>query len=316
MTIHISKDGTGTFTTIQEALDSLSNHEGEDIVIRIHPGIYREQLTLTTPYVTFLGDDAENTILTYDLSAREVMEDGEKRGTFRSYSTLIDTHHFTAKNLTFENSAGPGDMAGQALALYVDGDRILFEHCRFLGNQDTLFTAPLPPKEIEPNGFLGPKQFAPRITGRQEYKDCYIEGDVDFIFGGAVAYFDRCTFFSKDTKKAINGYVTAASTPKDQKFGYVMNRCSFESNCPPGSVYLGRPWREYAKTVLIRCYLGEHICQEGWHDWGKESAHETCFYGEYESFGPGAVPEKRPSWVKQLTKEEAESFSKEQVLGD
>lgn len=124
--------------------------------------------------------------------------------------------NFTASNLTFENSAGPGTKVGQALALYVDGDRIAFHDCRFLGNQDTLFTAPLPPKEIEPNGFVGPKQFAPRINGRHFYQRCYIEGDIDFIFGGATAYFEDCEFFSKYTGQPISSYVTAASTPEGQ----------------------------------------------------------------------------------------------------
>ena len=314
MIIHISKDGTGDFSTVQSALNTLPADNRENILIHIHRGVYREQITLKTPYVTFQGDGAHQTILTYHLSAREIMPDGEKRGTFRSYSAFIDTHDFTAKDLTFENSAGPGTSAGQALALYVDGDRICFENCRFLGNQDTLFTAPLPPKEIETNGFLGPKQLSPRISGRHYYKNCYIEGDVDFIFGGAAAYFDQCTFFSKNTGKEINGYVTAASTPEGQKYGYVMDHCSFHSNCPPKTVYLGRPWREYAKTVLIHCFLDEHICPQGWHDWGKEMAHKTVYYAEYQSYGPGASPDKRAAWSKQLSEEEAGQYSAARVL--
>ena len=182
--IHIKQDVTGDFTSVQAALDSLPADNQEPVTLFIHKGIYREQIHVTVPYVSFTGESAEETILTYGLYARMPSDDIGKLGTFRTYSCFIDTHDFTASNLTFENSAGPGTKVGQALALYVDGDRIAFHDCRFLGNQDTLFTAPLPPKEIEPNGFVGPKQSAPRINGRHFYQRCYIEGDIDFIFGG------------------------------------------------------------------------------------------------------------------------------------
>lgn len=312
--IHIAKDGTGDFKSIGEALRSLPTDPTEEQVLYIHKGFYEEQISITVPYVTFIGEDAESTILSYGLYARMTMEDGMKRGTFRTYSCLIDTHDFTARNLTFENSAGIGTDVGQALALYADGDRLFFENCRFLGNQDTLFTGPLPPKEIEPNGFLGPKQHSPRINGRHYYKNCYLEGDIDFIFGSATAYFEGCTFFSKYTGMEISSYVTAASTPKGQEFGYVMANCRFEGNCPPDNAYLGRPWREYGKTVLINCYMDGHICKEGWHDWNKEAAHKHTFYGEYGSYGPGAVMEKRPDWIHRLTEADLKRFTKEVVL--
>lgn len=312
--IHISKDGTGDFTSIGEALRSLPTDHTEEQVLYIHKGFYEEQIAVTVPHVTFVGEDAESTILSYGLYARMTMEDGMKRGTFRTYSCLIDTHDFTAKNLTFENSAGIGTDVGQALALYADGDRLFFENCRFLGNQDTLFTGPLPPKEIEPNGFIGPKQHSPRINGRHYYKNCYLEGDIDFIFGSATAYFEGCTFFSKYTGMEISSYVTAASTPKGQEYGYVMANCRFEGNCPSDNTYLGRPWREYGKTVLINCFMDNHICKEGWHDWNKEAAHKHTFYGEYGSYGPGAEMEKRPDWIHRLTETDLKSFTKEAVL--
>lgn len=312
--IHISQDGTGDFRTITEALASLAPETASPQVLYIHKGFYEEQITVKIPCITFMGESAEDTILSYSLYARMVMEDGGSRGTFRTYSCLVDTHDFTAKNITFQNSAGKGTDVGQALALYADGDRLLFENCRFLGGQDTLFTGPLPPKEIEKNGFLGPKQFAPRINGRQLYKNCYLEGDIDFIFGGATAYFENCTFFSKYTGKEISSYVTAASTPEGQEYGYIMENCRFESNCPPDSAYLGRPWREYAKTVLINCYIGHHICKEGWHDWNKETARDHAFYGEYGSYGPGAAMEMRPDWIRRLAKEDLQRYTKEAVL--
>ncbi len=313
--IYISQDGNGDFRTITEALASLPKDSSSQHIFFIRKGIYRERISVAVPYVTFIGEDPENTLISGSLHATMKMEDGSKRGTFRTYTCLVDTHDFTAKNITFENSAGKGTDAGQALALYADGDRLLFENCRFLGGQDTLFTGPLPPKEVEPGGFTGPKQFAPRINGRHFYKDCYLEGDIDFIFGSATAYFENCTFFSKYTDREISSYVTAASTPEGQEYGYVMKDCRFESNCPPENAYLGRPWREYAKTVLINCYMDSHICKEGWNDWGKESAHNNSFYGEYGSFGPGAVMERRPEWVLRLTERDLPRYGKKAVLG-
>lgn len=318
--IHIAQDGTGDFTTIQGALDFVAQNSSQDhpsgseTVLFIHNGIYKERVTVSVPYVTFSGESKEHTVLTYDLFARMKSPDIGKLGTFRTYSCMIDTHDFTARNMTFENSAGPGVTMGQALALYVDGDRIWFDNCSFLGNQDTLFTAPLPPKEVEPNGFIGPKQFEPRVNGRHYYRNCYIEGDIDFIFGGATAYFEGCEFFSKNTDSPVNSYVTAASTPEGQTYGYVMENCRFTGDCPPHTAYLGRPWREYARTVLLNCQMGEHICPEGWHDWDKPQAHMTAFYGEYNSSGPGASMEKRPTWIKRITREELPYYTKEAVL--
>ena len=154
-----------------------------------------------------------------------------------------------------------------------------------------------------------------RINGRHLYDHCYIEGDIDFVFGSATAYFDECTFHSTPTDRTINGYVTAASTAQGQAYGYVMNNCRFtSSSCPARSVYLGRPWRNFAKTVLINCYMGPHIHPEGWHDWNKPEARDTVFYAEYQSYGPGADMERRPDWVVRLKSEELCYYSKKAVL--
>lgn len=312
--IVIAKDGSGDFISINEALKAVGTEGEKPLTFFIKKGVYHERLEIFRPFLTFEGEDANETVITYHLGAKMLMEDGTRRGTFRSYSVFIDTHDFTAKNLTFENSAGPGAVAGQALALYVDGDRIVFENCRLLASQDTLFTGPLPPKEIEKNGFIGPKQFAPRINGRHYYKDCYIRGDIDFIFGSATAYFENCEIFSQDIGKEVNGYVTAASTPEGQEYGYVFNHCRFVSDCPPESVYLGRPWRNFAKVVIMNSYLGPHIRKEGWHDWGKTDAHDTLYFAESENYGPGAENRKKPDWVDCFGKEGQSFYQKERVL--
>lgn len=315
------------FQTIAEAIDFIPENNSEEVIVHIAPGVYRELLEIKKPFVTLLGEKAEDTVIVYGNYANYIMPDGVKRGTFRSYSVLIDAHDFTARNITFQNDSGFGCEVGQALALYVDGDRCAFYDCRLLSSQDTLFTGPLPAEENVAGGFTGPKEFAPRINGRQYYKNCYIHGDVDFIFGCATAYFEECEIFSQtrpvagrllekpeDGMPLVQGYVTAASTPKDQKYGYIMDRCKFTSNCPPRSVYLGRPWRQYAHTVLLNCDLGAHIRPEGWHDWKKP--HETIRYEEYKSFGLGANPDKRASFSRQLTDDEAAEYTKKNVLGD
>lgn len=313
--IHIASDGGGDFVGIGEALEAVpKDYEGE-VTFYIHKGTYKERLTVNRPHVKFIGESEEETVICYDLYARMIMEDGEKRGTFRSYSCLVDTHDVTFRNLTIANTAGKGPDVGQALALYADGDRLVFDHCRLLGGQDTLFTGPLPPKEIEKNGFIGPKQFAPRINGRHYYRNCYIEGDIDFIFGSATAYFEDCDIFSKDIGRPVNGYVTAASTPKGQTYGYVMKGCRFLGNCPPQTVYLGRPWRDYARTVLIDCYMDSHIHREGWHDWNKPNARKSCFFAEYHSYGPGADMASRPDWVHKLSEHELDFYDRTSVLG-
>ncbi len=292
------------------------------VVLHIGEGVYREKLVVTRPNMTFLGAGCDKTKLVYGQGANELLPDGSKRGTFRTASVRINTHDFTAKHLTFQNDAGYGYLVGQALALYVDGDRIAFEDCVLLGSQDTLFTAPLPQREAKPGGFKGPGEAAPRVLGRHYFKECLLRGDVDFIFGGGIAYYDDCVIFSQKPReqlpagpgeeKPVCGYVTAASTYQGQPFGYVFRDCHLVSDCPPGTVYLGRPWREWARTVFLNCELGEHIHPLGWHDWDKEHGH--FFYAEYNSYGPGASPETRASFSHQLTEEEAAEYTVENVL--
>lgn len=328
---YVSKNEDGhypnDFKTIAEAIKSVPVNNTEMATIFIRKGTYHEKLIIDRPFITLEGEDLDETIITYDDYALMIMEDGTKRGTFRTPTVFINTHDITSKNITFRNEAGFGCKVGQALALYVDGDHIIFDHCKLLGSQDTLFTAPLPPTPKEPGGFTGPKEFAPRINGRHYYHDCYIRGDVDFIFGSGTAYFQDCEIFSQKnddlppasdiSEQKTYGYVTAASTPKDQEYGYVFEHCRLTSDCPKKSVYLGRPWRNYAKTIFLNCELGEHIKDEGWHDWNKEDAHNTILYAEYNSYGPGAkaISEgKRAPFSKQLTKQEALVYTKENVL--
>lgn len=302
----VANDASGDFSTLCEALEALEKDASLSREIFIKKGIYKERPEIRLSHLTITGEDVTNTIITFGYGAFMPMEDGSKRGTFRSYTMFIDANDVIIKNLTIANHAGSGEIAGQAIALYADGDRLIFDNCRLLGHQDTLFTGPLPPEAKEKGGFTGPKEFDPRIVGHQYYKNCYIEGDVDFIFGSACVLFDHCTIHSLNRSQAVNGFVTAASTPKEEEFGYLFDHCNFTSDCEKETVYLGRPWRQYAKTVLFQCHLGSHIKKEGWDDWNKP--HDTIFYAEYDCNGPGADCSRRADWIHLLNEEKATSY--------
>lgn len=235
----------------------------------------------------------ENKTFSGSCYAKEEMPDGTKRGTFRSYTVLVDGDNVCFKNCVFENTAGRGKDVGQAIALYLDGDGITLDGCLIRGHQDTLFLAPLPEREIIPGGFTGPKQFTERKRRTFYFKNCVIEGGVDFIFGGATAYFESCEFVSVE-----EGYVFAPSTPADVEVGFVAKNCRFTAseNLPHGSCFIARPWRNHAYVRLEDCYLGEHINPLGFDDWGKTEAHDMVRFYESGSFGPGAS-ENRPDYV-------------------
>ncbi len=216
----------------------------------------------------------EDKVYTGDIGAYRMHPDGKPYHTFRTSTVLVDGDDITFRRCTFENTAGPGKIAGQAIALYIDADGIVLEDCILKGNQDTLFLAPLPPKEYEKDGFLGPKQFEPRTKRTVVLRRCLIEGSVDFIFGGATAYFDDCEF-----RSVAPGYVFAPCTPEDVDTGFVARNCRFtrssSEDVPDASCYIGRPWREYAKIRVENCTFGPHIHPDGWNDWGKKNVHDT-----------------------------------------
>lgn len=303
--------------SLQSALDRLPK-DGTPAIVRLAPGVYREKVVLARGNTTLEGESAESTRIVFGDGAKEILDDGMKRGTFRTATLRTDGAHITLRGLTLQNDAAPREKAGQAIALYADGDHLLVEDCVLRSFQDTLFTAPLPPREIEKNGFIGPKQHAPRVPQRHTYRRCRIEGDVDFIFGGAAAWFEGCDIVAVDGRGdrslPFAAYCTAASTPENQAYGYVFKACRFlNGGCPAGSVYLGRPWREWAKAVLLDCDLGEHIAPAGFDDWGKTHAHSTVFYAEYGSRGPGSAGE-RAAFVRKLSDREAAGITYEDFL--
>jgi pectinesterase len=283
----VSADGTGNFKTIQEAINAVPDFRKKETIIFIKAGIYKEKLQLhpTKTKVRLIGEDVLKTIVTYDDFASRKNVFNEEIGTGATASFLVYGDDFVAENLTFQNSAGP---VGQAVAVRVDGDRLQFVNCRFLGFQDTLY--------------------AHGERSRQYYKNCYIEGTVDFIFGWSTAVFENCTIFCK-----TGGYVTAASTVEGQKYGLVFINCKITGDAPNASFYLGRPWRPFAKTVFLNCYLDKQIRPEGWHNWDKPLAEKTSYYAEYKSHGPGANGD-RVAWAKQLSDEEAATYTVPNIL--
>lgn len=283
----IDINGQGDFTSVQDAINAVPDFRKNETRIFIKNGIYKEKIVLpaSKTNITFIGEDSFKTILTYDDFAQKHNKFGEEMGTTGSTSFFIFGDNFKAENITFENSAGP---VGQAVAVRVDGDKIIFNNCRFLGNQDTLYC----------HG----------NNSRQYYKNCYIEGTVDFIFGWSTAYFENCEIYCKNS-----GYITAASTNKDTTYGFVFKDCKITGSAQKNTFYLGRPWRDYAKTIWIDCNMDHIIKAEGWHNWGKPQAEQTTFYAEYGSTGPGAS-KNRVKWAKILSKKEAEAFSLEAVL--
>lgn len=310
--ITVAKDNSGDFNSIQQAVDSIPAGTPETIYIK--KGIYKERVEVRKNNVSFVGESRDDTIITESYYARMIMPDGSKRGTFRSYTFFVYADNFTASNLTFENAAGFGDEFGQAIAVYAEGDNITFKNCKILGHQDTLFTGPLPMKEKQPGGFTGPTIDGMRRVVHQLYKDCYIAGEIDFIFGSATAYFKNCTLFALNRNQEINAYYTAPSTYEGQAFGYVFESCTFTGNCPPKSVALSRPWRIHAKTVLLNCNYSDQIIDEGFTDWNKPESHETVYYAEYNGHGEGFKPEKRAAYVHQLNESEAALYTLENVM--
>lgn len=277
----VAKDGSGDFRYIQDAIDAVRVYLPNRITIRIKKGIYKEKIVVpsTLTNITIVGDD--DTVLSYDdFSGKGKME------TFDSYTLKVMGNDITLENLIIENSAGK---VGQAVALHIEGDRCVMRKCRFLGNQDTIF--------------------ASGENARQHFIDCYIEGTVDFIFGSATVLFENCTIHSK-----TNGYVTAASTPNWVDYGYVFKNCKLTADANVDKVFLGRPWRSYAKTVFLNCELGKHIVATGWDNWSNKAYETTTFYAEYKSSGEGANATFRVKWSHQLTDYEAFAYNTEKIF--
>ncbi len=288
-TIVVARDGTGEFRNVAEALEVCRAFMDYHKVIFVKKGIYKEKIVVPQwlTNIEILGEDCANTVITYDDHANIKLPGTDRgMGTFRTYTVKVQGSGITFRNITIENNS---PRMGQAVALHTEGDRIILVNCRLLGHQDTVYT-----------GTAGTRLL---------FKDCYIEGTTDFIFGPSTAWFEGCEIHSK-----ANSYITAASTPKEQPYGYVFNRCRLTADASVTKVYLGRPWRDYGYTLFMNCELGGHIRPEGWHHWQKERE-QTARYAEYNNHGDGAETSRRVAWSRQLTKKEAGKITMGTVFG-
>ena len=321
LTIKVEKSG-GDYSVIQEAIDAVPYDESA--VIEIGAGVYKEKIFCEKKNITLVGAGMAETVIDYDDYANEIMPDGSKRGTFRTYTAFFGGKKVAVRDMTIRNSAGDGRVVGQAVAVYADADICRFENVKMTGCQDTLFCAPLPVAARQTNGFMGPRMMTERRLTKQYYKNCEIVGDVDFIFGGADAVFDDCVITCNDrmfgrssggasagasgagataggttasatsgagvdkdqidvSERIINGYVTAACGLRDN-LGFIFRNCSIfgAPGCEKGSVFLGRPWREEARTVFINCTMDDSIAPERFSGWGGITKDEpSTFYGEF-----------------------------------
>lgn len=287
-TIVVSRDGTGEFRTIAEAVEVCRAFMDYHKVIYVKNGTYKEKLIIPQwlQNIEICGESTEGTIITYDDHANvKRPETNLPMGTFRTYTVKIEGNAITLKNLTVENNAA---RRGQAVALHTEGDRLIFINCRFIGHQDTVYTG-MP-------------------STRLYFKDCYICGTTDFIFGPSTAWFEGCTIES-----LANSFITAASTPQDVAYGYVFNNCRLIAKEGVNQVYLGRPWRDYGYTLFMNCELGSQIRPEGWQHWEKQRE-KTARYCEYNNRGEGANTSQRVAWSRQLTKKEAAAITPEAVF--
>jgi len=284
----VAPDGSGQYKTVQAAIDSIPNENTEPRVIVIKPGTYKEHLVISErkTLLTLRGEhkDAAKTVLTFNRywGVDHAAAPGKKVETNDIESVLIQPDNFTAENLTFENTAGE---VGLAPAVRSMGDKQIFRNCRFLGWHDTLC-----------------------VNGKRTYfRDCYVEGRIDFIFGLATAVFENCHLHSKK-----GGYVAAAATKAETPFGLVFINCRLTGM--GGRAYLGKPWQKGAATAFLECELGEHLRPEGWAEWRGEEHHKTARFVEYKNTGPGSDTRKRPVWTRQLSDAEAKNYTVENIL--
>ncbi|TWT77145.1 Pectinesterase A precursor [Posidoniimonas polymericola] len=277
-------DRDATYTSIQAAVDAVPTGGAERYVIDILPGTYTERVKAPSnkPRITLRGQDPLTTKITFNETANTPPNESTVHAT-----VVVLGADFVAENLTFENSYGEG---AQALALYAKADRLVFNNCRFLGWQDTLRSE----------------------YGRHYFKDVYVEGSVDFIYGKGTAYFENATLFAK-----ANGYLTAQGREgQAETNGYVFRNATITGAPAATSVYLGRPWQAYSRVVFIDSKMGPLVAPAGWSIWSGRS-HLTSFFAEHNSTDLDGAPldmSRRVPWAHRLTADEAKAFSKETWL--
>jgi len=314
----VARDGSGDFTSLQQAIDAIPESGRTPTIIFLRMDEYREKVVVHKNNVRIVGEARDRTILTWNGCAKDPGPDGEEKGTFMSSTLMITGQNVEVENLTIRNDAGDGRAVGQAVAVYAAGDRGVWRNCRMIAHQDTLFCGPLRMPNV--TGEIGDRRgCAEAVTrvedghlthSRQYFEDCYIEGDVDFIFGSYRCWFERCTLYMGGR----GGWYTAANTNQAQPHGFVFHRCRLTGGCEEGKAYLGRPWRAFARTVFLECEMDEHVAPEGFEDWD-ETRVVTDRYGEWRTSGARADQAPRHPAQKRMTDEDAAGITLAEVLG-
>lgn len=292
--ITVAKDGSGDFISIQKAINSVRDLGPAEALVFIKSGTYNEKITIPSSKhkITLEGENKDNTIITNNDFSGKLDSFNEKMTTFNSYTLLVMGDDIKISNLTIQNSSCN---EGQAVSLHVEGDRFVIKNSNILGCQDTIYAA--------------------TNHSRQYFENCYIEGTTDFIFGQATVVFKNCTI-----KSLADSYITAAATEADRQYGFVFFDCKLIAKEGITKVYLGRPWRPYAKTVFINTEMGKHILSEGWNPWKGDKMfpdkEKTAYYAEFESKGEGGDISKRVSWSHQLTKKDLKNYTIEKIFND
>jgi pectin methylesterase-like acyl-CoA thioesterase len=283
--IVVDKNGNGDYTSLQEAFNAVPYNYMGNIYVNVKKGIYDEKVILKNGQINvhLIGESRDSTIIRWDDYSGKVV-DGVTLGTSTSQTIAIDADDFIAQNISFQNTS----QVAQAVALRVKGDRMIFQYCKLLGFQDTYYTWGV---------------------GRVYNEDCYIEGTVDFIFGSSIAIFEKC-----EIRSLRNSPITAAATPENYKFGYVLMNSKLVADETIKGTTLGRPWKPYAQTVYIETKQGKHIRPEGWLEWNGNNNHLTAYYAEYNCSGEGYVPDMRVEWSHQLTEEQAKEYTIENIF--
>jgi polygalacturonase len=294
--VTVAADGSGDYKSVQAGVDEL-NAAGGTVLIK--SGTYREVVHVAKPHVRMLGmaGDPGKVVIVNSNSA------SSSGGTFHSATVFVSGDDFYAENITFQNdysrNRGLQPQGSQAVALSVRGDRAIFRSVRFLGAQDTLFAAS---RSCETDT-------GPCVPSRQYFYNCYIEGNVDFIFGDAIAVFDHCHIHAIAHERV---YVTAQSKRyPEQRSGYVFDHCRITADPQVGKIFLGRPWRAYATVVFLESELDEKVDPAGWAEWhaGETARLETAFYAEHASFGLGGGTASREAHAHQLNDAEARKYA-------
>lgn len=300
MRITVAKDNTGDFASLQQAIDNAE--AGSEIFVR--SGYYFEKIVLDKPDITITGENRETCVIIYNDCALRKDENGEELGTYKTATLEVTkkAENTLIRSLTIENSAGYGKIVGQAVALNIGADKTTVKDCRLIARQDTLMFWPCYKEAMDD----------PDIYMRSYFENCYIEGDVDFIFGGAAALFDHCSIYCKHRPAGYNCFITAACTPANAEYGFVFKDCDIDGDAEKGTAYLGRPWLPSAKTVFINTKAGDVLSPQVWSKWGKNAQHNAACYAQNSFTDKTAVAD----WTDIIDDKETEKYTAKNIFKD